>query len=196
MRKILVSTLVAMSLGPLCVSAAEVEFKAGDHFESVNLSGSVGLWCPDDRKESDSQIQKRSYKLVNCRANILMPGEFSKVVYNGAAAADEISLSVTQGSGKRVTKKSRLNNGVSTKNINLWVRTLFQRPLLDFGTNQVEYSVTNNDNLVAAGSFDVYVDSLPDRNCRHRTYSAPFPSDCTSTISICDRYFRDENYCQ
>lgn len=191
MRKILVSTLMAMTLGSLVVSAAEVEFKAGNHFESVNLSGSVGLWCPSNRVEG----QKSSYRLVNCRANMLLPSEFSKVAYNGSAAADEISLSVTQGSGKRVTKNARLKNGVSTKSINLWVRTLFQRPLLDFGTNQVEYSVTNNDSLVAAGTFDVYVDSLPDRSCRHRNYSVTSPSDCNA-LSICDRYFRDENYCE
>ncbi len=191
MRKILVTTLAALTLSSTAICAAEVEFQAGSQYESVNLSGTVGLWCQNDRKEG---VPERSYKLVNCRGNILIPGEFSKVRYNGGLAADEIALSVTQGSGKRVNKSSRLKNGVSTKNINLWVRTLFQRPLLDFGTNQVEYSVTNNDNLVAAGTFEVYVDSLPDRSCRHRTYNVP--TDCNNSYSICERYFRDENYCE
>lgn len=196
MRKILVSSALALVFSSYTLCAAEVEFQAGSNFQSVNLSGSVGLWCPNDRKSIEEGAQKQSYRLVNCRANILMPAEFSKANYNGGVEADEISLSVTQGSGKRVTKSARLKNGVSTKNFNLWVRTLFQRPLLDFGTNQVEYSVTNDDHLVAAGTFDVYVDSLPDRQCRHRTYSSPFPSDCNNTLSICDRYFRDENYCE
>lgn len=171
--------------------AAEVELEAGQQFQSVYLSGTVGLWCPNNRLQ-DSKV---SYQLVNCRANVLNPAEFTKARYNGGLEADEISISVTQSTGKRVTKSSRLKNGVSTKQFNLWIRTLFQRPLLDYGINQVEYSVTNDNSLVAAGTFDVEVDTLPDRQCRHRTYSSPFPSDCNNSLSICDRYFRDENYC-
>lgn len=192
MRKILMTSALFASFFTLSTgaSATEVSFKAGSSFEAVKVSGSIGVWCPSDRIQGASD-----FRTIYCSANLLLPGEFSKVVYSGDEAADEVKVSVTHGSGKRVTKSSKLKDGVSTKNINLWVRTLFQRPLLDYGHNQVEYSLTQRGSLVSAGTFDVDVDSLPDRRCRYRTYNAPSPSACNN-FSLCNRYFADENYCE
>lgn len=190
MGKILMISALFASFLSINSAFAEVEFEAGNQFEAVRLSGNIGVWCDDNRAAG-----KRQLRTIYCRADMLMPGEFSRVLYTGSEEADEVKVSVTKGNGKRTTKTSDLKNGVSTKNINLWISTLFQRPLLDYGRNQVEYSLTNNGQLVGAGSFEVNVDSLPDRQCRYRTYTAPFPGNCNN-MTLCNRYFADENYCE
>ena len=88
--------------------------------------------------------------------------------------------------------------GRSTDTFNLWISTLLQRPLLDYGANAVHYSLTKDGKPVREGSFTANVRRGEARSCRYRRhYTSHNMSDCRAgSTTLCDRYFRDENYCR
>jgi hypothetical protein len=85
----------------------------------------------------------------------------------------------------------------SSQRFNLWIRTLTQTPLLGYGENTVKYEMKKAGKVVGSGDFSVYVDQSPARYCERRSMHSSDSSDCRSRSSyICDRYFREQNYCE
>jgi hypothetical protein len=171
-----------------------VGFTAGDLFSTFNLEGSLNVSC--------SGTSAPSFGHANCRGQILSPSEYS--YFQGPKdtnlIADKVSLSAVREDGS--ISKSKIEDydsvkGLSKKSFNLWISTVFQRPLLAFGKNTVNYTLTKNGNVVLTGSFVVDVVSGGRSVCqRTGFYTSSFANDCAFPANFCSRYFSENNYCQ
>lgn len=164
----------------------------GDQFTSLNIEGRVSVSCFNTQGGA-------SHGSAYCGMNILNPGEYSFFV-GPKIDADSVSLQATWENGKKSkvkTEKYDQVKGKSKKSFNLWIATVLQRPLLDFGKNIVNYKLTKNGNVVEEGEFIVNVVSGGTKTCqRTGFYTSNNSNDCAQPTQMCDRYFRDYNYCQ
>lgn len=167
-------------------------FSGGDTFTSQNIEGRLTVSCMGTQPGP-------SVGVANCRMNLLNPGEYSYFL-GPKVDADSVSLQATWENGKKSkvkTEKYDGNLGKSKKSFNLWISTVLQRPLLDFGKNVVSYTLTKNGTVVEQGEFDVQVGSAGTKYCaRSGFYTSSNNQDCSMAQTFCDRYFRDNNYCE
>jgi hypothetical protein len=163
----------------------------GNEYQAHILTGTMYVTCNDGRNHDTATIR--------CRGNYLSPAEFTKFVTDSGIDADKVTLTYKDHKGKMKSKSSSFNSskGESKKRFNLWIGSLFQRPMLNYyGENKIGYKLTKNDEAVEEGSFIVNVEKLPTRTCRYRSYYSSNVSDCRSGSSLCDRYFKEQNYCR
>ena len=186
--------LLALMFAPISLFAADdAGFTDGNQMTSVQLRGEITVHC-----RSGSESDRRFHY---CRANILNPREFSH--FHGPSSielndVDRVELVATDEAGDVVEKSSRYNaeERVSSGRFNLWINTLFQTPLLNFGTNEIDYKLLSSGTVRHEGNIRVQVDRGEARTCRHRFYNSSNMSDCRSSGYICSRYFREEAYCR
>ncbi len=180
--------LVSVFLSFNSISAG---FSGGDIFKSTNIEGNLSVTCVGNQPGPN---MGNAY----CRMNFLTPGEYSFFI-GPKIDADKVTLQAIWENGKKSKPKTENYDGVqgkSKKSFNLWIATLFQRPLLDFGTNTVQYTLTKNGQTVEQGEFEVKVISGSNRICtRHGHYVSTNTQDCTNASQYCDTYFRENNYC-
>lgn len=187
MKKLLSTVLLLIS-----TQVFSAGFSGGDTFTSQNIEGRLTVSCMGTQPGP-------SIGTANCRMNLLNPGEYSYFI-GSKVDADSVSLQATWENGKKSKVKSEKYDGAigkSKKSFNLWISTLLQRPLLDFGKNVVSYTLTKNGNVVEQGEFDVQVTSAGTKYCtRSGFYTSSNTQDCATPSSYCDRYFREYNYCE
>lgn len=185
-------TLLAIVTLLFSISNFAQGLSGGDQFTSVNIEGRLSVSCMGTQGGP-------SYGTASCRMNLLNPGEYSFFV-GPKVDADSVSLQATWENGKvsKVkTEKYDSATGRSKKSFNLWIATLLQRPLLDFGKNTVNYKLLKNGNIVEEGEFIVNVVSGGTKACqRAGFYTSSNNNDCAQPSQFCDRYFREYNYCQ
>ena len=128
-----------------------------------------------------------------CSAYNLNPSMYTRLVADQSLNANKFEVTATHESGKTRKKKGKFK-GTKSKSINLWIRTLFQRPLLDFGVNKISYKLLKGKTVVDSGSFEVTVDRGERRSCR-RGFIRMSGDDCNNTTSTCNEYFR-RGYCR
>ena len=179
-------SILVTVLSSSLVSAAG--FMSGNQFTSVRLSGDVTVLCNFSGR-FDSRF-------ISCVDETLDPTEFDYFSMDESIPATKVILkSKETGRTKEspyLTEKRR-----SKKYFNLWVSTLFQRPLLSFGENHISYQLNDGSKIVRSGEFMVKVSRGRDRLCRHRVMQAGSPDDCNfGSPTICSEYFSIENYCQ
>lgn len=164
---------------------------AGNEFEAVNIRGDISVHCHDSR-EGLRVVTHR------CSLEILDPSEYSYFQTERGISADKVTLKAKHADGSSRTKSSRFdsNTGRSRSEFNLWIHTLFQRPLLEAGRNKVEYKLERDNRVVKTGNFEVNVRRKADRVCPRGSYVSHRMDDCRMSASICDRYFHEYNYCQ
>lgn len=172
------------------VQAQKPGLSGGEVFESQRLEGRVSVYCRSS--------QGQDFAVYSCRENILIPGEWDRFVHPDKIEGDEVTLVGHQQSGTvRAKSKDYDPRSGKSDNFNLWVATLFQRPLLDYGLNRIDYEVTKDGIVQDMGSFDVSVEKRDEvRRCPSRTYYSSWPADCRSGFQVCQRYFRELNYCR
>ncbi len=166
---IILSLLVALS------AQASGQFEHGSKFTATTYQGQVYMHCP-------SQMQT-----YFCHEVQLSPSEFSHFITDNTDA-NEVVITSYQADGKTREKSSKMNNGKSKKNFNLWISTLLQRPLLSFGVNNIQYTLKNNDSVIEEGDFSVEVQKGVPQICvpLHIWGST---SDCNSSSMACAQYF-------
>lgn len=167
-------------------------FSTGNDFTATMLYGEISVSCHDSGRSDHSYVR--------CSSEVLDPAEFVRFIGPKDVAADQVALSATWESGqvREKTKGWDSAAGRSTERFNLWIATLFQRPLLDYGKNAIRYFLKKGGQIVREGSFTANVRRGERRVCRRRRhYTSSNLSDCRPpSTNLCDRYFRDENYCQ
>lgn len=151
----------------------------GNIYSHVTFEGSVIASCDDGTRTH------------YCSAYGLNPSMYTRLVSEQSLNANKFEITATHESGKTRSKKGKFK-GTKSKAINLWVRTLLQRPLLDFGVNQISYKIKKGSNVVESGEFEVTVNRGERRSCR-RGYIRVF-GEC-NTSRVCDEYFR-RGYCK
>lgn len=187
MKKFLLAMLLC-SAAPLAMAAG---LSGGDQYSTMNIYGRLNVQCTGPQGTTSG--------FADCRGQILNPGEYSYFI-GPKSEADSVTLVATHEDGS-VTKpkKSAYNGetGKSKKSFNLWISSLLQRPLLDFGKNTVNYTLSENGRTTEQGSFVVNVVSGGKAVCqRVGYYSSSTASDCQFPTNLCSRYFADNNYCQ
>lgn len=173
--------------------AEDFRFSTGNQFEAVALTGRVTVSCRDHSGQSD-------FASVRCSGEVLDPAEFARFVGPKGLDADAVSLTASwEGGGGRQKSDAWLPaEGRSRGRFNLWVSTLLQRPLLDYGRNELRFVLTKDGRTVREGRFEAGVRRGASRACRRgRHYQSSDMMDCRGGASrVCSRYFADENYCQ
>lgn len=167
-------------------------FQTGNEFTAVIIRGRISVSC--------SEAGRRDSASFRCSDEVLDPAEFVRFEGPRGVDADKVTLAATWENGKtrKKTKGYDPAAGRSTGRFNLWISTLLQRPLLDYGRNAVRYILKKDGKTVLAGDFVANVRRGKTRTCRYRRhYFSSDLDDCRSaTTRMCERYFREENYCQ
>ena len=168
--------------------AYNVGFESGHEMTTVLSQGNVRVFCNGARGQTSAYL--------HCYSNDLTPSLRSKLmVTDGVINADKVKLTAFHADGSQRSKSSKFdsNEGKSTKSFNLWISTVFQRPLLESGLNRIVYQFMNEDEVVADGEFEVVINRGEDRNCSYGTIFSHRDSDCRAGSNICNAYFR--RYC-
>lgn len=165
--------------------AEAASFSQGDHFQAFSKRGNVTVYCPNQ------------YAYFRCFDNYLSPANRDYFVYENAPMADRVELKAYQYDGRTQTKTERFQEGRTESSVNLWINTLFQRPLLNYGNNRISYKMTHQGEVTEEGEFDVYVERMPLLTCTHRTYWSPSAWDCSpqAANNVCMRYFLESRNC-
>lgn len=172
---------------------AETGFTAGNNLKSVVLEGDLFLSCQDPSGQFDSAF-------IRCREEGLEPAEYSYFTGPKDTNADRVTLHAVREDGSTRDKSEDYDSksGKSKDSFNLWISTLFQRPLLKMGRNDIEYTLSKDGSPVSTGKFVATVTEGPERQCKYRGhYTSTNVTDCRSGGGpYCHYYFLDQNYCQ
>lgn len=168
----------------------DVGLDVGSELNSINLNGSAMVYCSGTSTTS---------RFVSCYSSSLDAGVYSRlVVTNGTIDADSVKIVSFHEDGSKRKKSSNFDaaSGLSTKRFNLWISTVLQRPLLEYGMNTIIYQFYKGSEMVLEGEFDVHVNQGDRRSCPYGTIFSTRSSDCEGGSMICDEYFRKYNYCR
>jgi hypothetical protein len=170
-------------------SANEPGFETGDSFTATDYRGHVTVLCEDP-------TDHRSY-FYSCRTESLLPAPTARFVAQPGTNADHVTLISRWENGKTYSKEGRFDSesGKSITNFNLWIATLFQRPLLTYGTNQIHYVLSKNGQPQAQGDFVATVQKAPAQTCRDDVLTELNASSCHNGPWMCQRYFDEVARC-
>lgn len=180
--------LVAFNAVPADVGA--VGLSAGDVFSATPLAGDLTVRCNDGGQQNTAYYA--------CYEEILEPVDTSYFLGPEGESASRAELTANYENGETRTMDLRYNAATGrSEAVNLWLSSLFQRPLLSYGANRISFSMRNEaDAELSRGEFLAQVNIGARRRCRARTYWSSSMSDCRSPGFACSRFFRDENYCR
>lgn len=169
--------------------AQQVGLEKGSNFQSVAISGQVTVIC-----NGFSGYGQNTY---NCRDITLEPSTYDYVTGPRDPNIDEIKLISKQESGTIIKKTEDFEGrtGRTENAINLWISTLFQKPLLRDGRNIISYELLSKGVVKQSGEFSVQVTRAQSRVCPNTTYNSIDFNDCQAQYSICQRYFKENNFC-
>lgn len=167
--------------------AATLGFANGNQLTVVPIQGQVVVDCPGG-------------VTVNylCRDTAMDPASYDYFVGPQGVVADQVALSCFRPDGSRRDHTVAYDSvqGRSSEAVNLWISTLFQKPLLQVGANQVSYAMLRQSQTVASGVVTVNVVHGDLRTCPATRYNSLDSSDCQSQYSVCQRYFEQYDYCR
>lgn len=170
-----------------------VGFSRGNSLKIVNMSGSIKV-----RTKCDTRT-KKPFTVINCESHDLTTGNEDYFIGPINNDARQVELIARSASGDLQVKSSDYDGSVgkSIEKINLWYSTLLQNPLLEVGSNQIQYIIKNeNGQEIQRGVFNVQVQNLPAMECDQQTVHSLTFAECSMTRSICQKYFKQKNYCQ
>jgi hypothetical protein len=190
MKPILTGLALWAALHSISAQAVTTGFTAGNEFTATMLRGDLSIRC-HEHGETD-------YARFSCQQQILDPAEYSYFVTEPGDDADTVTLKATWENGKTVEKTEKFDrtSGRSKGSFNLWISTLFQRPLLDIGKNQVQFKLSRNGSSVRQGDFIAWIQEGADRKCPARFVTSFRLEECRNPSLACGNYFRGENYCE
>lgn len=167
-----------------------IGFATGADFTASQIEGRVSVNC--------SSFNNVGHAEYLCRNIVLEPVVYDFFVGPRDPRAKKLSLLVQHqdGSDRERTVDYDGLNGKSREAYNLWISTLFQRPMLELGMNTVTYSLLDGKNEVIRGTIGVKVNQGARRVCPAASYDSIDINDCSSQYSICQRYFEEYRNCK
>jgi hypothetical protein len=167
--------------------AADVAFSSGNNFSSIPIRGQVEVTCADG-----TLVQ------YSCHDTVLDPASYDYFVAPQGSNADQVSLSNLRADGSRRNRSSDYDAkaGHSSDAFNLWISTIFQKPLLQMGVNKVDYTLSKDGKTTLQGTFSVKVSAGTLRECPKTHYNSTEPVDCQSQYTVCQRYFEQYQNCR
>lgn len=170
--------------------AVETGFETGNTLTARLYRGQVAVRCisPGDQQ---------TY-FYSCENEDLSPAQTAKFVTSPGVDGDHVALSSTWENGKTVKKDADFDSisGKSKRAFNLWISTLLQRPLLDYGTNKVHYVLSKDGQTQSEGDFTATVDKAPPSHCGTLMIVETFENDCRNAFIMCQRYFQENPRCE
>lgn len=193
------NTLIALAfaLTSNFAFAADPGFVTGNQFTAVPVSVHISVSC----QQSGWPPSGPTYGAGLCEDVILNPAEYVSFVGPTDIDANQISLKVTRPNGSWLEKIAGYDaaKGKSTSTFNLWMRSLTQKPLLNYGDNAITYSFRKNGQEVLGGSLTATVSEGEERRCRYSEhFTSGNSSDCTFVTNgpYCRMAFARQNWCQ
>lgn len=186
-------TLLASLISIACANSTYVGFSRGNNLVATPVQGQVRVSC-----EGFNGLGAASYE---CRDVVLEPQPYDYFLGPRQANGNRLELTATREDGVSRNKIVGYNGatGSSTESVNLWISTIFQKPLLSFGKNVVNfkiYSAQDSRTVVSQGNIQVIVQRGAARQCPVAQYISQDSNDCSSQYSICQRYFSEFQNCR
>ncbi len=166
-------------------SIAEAKFTRGDSFQYANIEGELTLTC------------KNNTKTMICRDVFMSPWPYDIYVGPRNFNAESVRFTaLTGGDAQTALAKYDGRTGRSS-DVNLGVYSLFQKPLLKIGENRIQAALLGRDGKILESEFfSVSVTRAKSRTCDPKETYSQNPDDCEHTYSVCQQYFRAQNYCR
>lgn len=176
--------ILALGLILSIKSFGSVSFKHGNQFKVDSYSGIVRANCPT------------TFNDFNCYDQSLSPANFTRLVSEEFIDADRYWIEATFENGKKKTKDGKFKRRKRrSSTINLWVRSVFQRPLLRYGINEIRYKLYKKKELVLEGSFDVSVETGEYYQCGFGFLYYNNNNACFNQYQVCSDYL-NSYYCR
>lgn len=189
----------AALLAGVSATAATGGFKSGNKFDYKSAVGDVSVHCPQTGGGvPPGGPTGPTFAHHRCYGYVFTPGDQDYFV-GPAVNADEVELVAVRADGSKRSKKSEYDGakGQSKDRFNLWIETLFQKPLLKMGRNDVTWTLKRNGRTVQSGSFIAEVFDRGDLRCPSTSETSWDPMDCQNSGRICsDYFFRYGNQCR
>jgi hypothetical protein len=162
-------------------------FSKGSHFNFRTLLGEIEIQCPNRQT------------VAFCRDQFLDPWPYD--IFRGPilpeASRVQLESSVASSQETRSIEVSYYGTTGKSEEINLGISSIFQRPLLRFGSNQIDYKILSRSRkTIKEGRFVVTVSRSTTMYCDQRKVQTVNSEDCELTYSVCQQYFNDLNYCR
>lgn len=177
---------------------AQPGFKSGNTLEYKSAVGDVSVHCRSSGGSLPGRPSGPTFAKYRCYGYSLTPGDADYFV-GPKINADEVELVAVRADGSKRSKKGEYDSakGQSKDAFNLWIETLFQKPLLKMGRNDVTWTLRREGRSVQTGSFIAEVFDRGDLRCPAASETSWDPSDCQNSGRICgDYFFRYGNQCR
>lgn len=196
MKKIIFLEMFLLLCSPLVEKAEAQTFSRGDHFVAIPLRGQVVASCPQQRPGFPGGGP--SLVSYSCRDLVLEPSERDYFLGPQGVGAETVHLQVVHADGSTREKDYSYDSATfrTKKLVNLWLASLFQKPLLEEGLNQFKYVLKNGDQAIREGRFEVQVDRGAARTCPRSSLTIWDPNECSNQVSVCRRYFQQFDNCK
>ncbi|MGZ3770839.1 MAG: hypothetical protein ACXVCR_17750 [Bdellovibrio sp.] len=171
--------------------AETIGFSRGSEFTATSIQGQVQVAC--------NGFNGAGTATYTCREVALDPNPYDYFIGPKDYRVDKLELNVIQEGGIIRNKLASYDGvyGKSREAFNLWISTLFQKPLLAMGLNTIHYKLySDNNSKVYDGSFEVTVKKGSARQCRPMQYTSTDINDCNSQYSMCQKYFNEQSNCR
>ncbi len=167
------------------LSTAEAKFTRGDSFQYANIDGTLTITC------------KARTKTVTCRDVFMEPWPYDTFVGPRNFHVQSVELRSTVGTESQIVVVPYDGKTGKSAEVNLGVYSLFQKPLLKVGENKLRYVLLDKKNtVIEVDTFNVSVTRGKTRSCSPRETQTENPEDCDYSYSLCQLYFRNQNYCR
>lgn len=189
----MLQVIIAVLAFSAMAQANPIGFASGSTFTATPIQGQVQVTC-DGFNGTGSAV-------FTCRDIVLDPQAYDFFMGPQEPSADRVELIATREDNTTRSKVTSYDGlrGRSREAFNLWISTLFQKPLLAYGKNLIQYRLYSVDVLVdtaANNQFVVNVIKGQKRVCPSARYTSTDVNDCNSQYSICQRYFEEFRNCQ
>lgn len=163
-------------------------FLEGNRFEYTSASGDVSVSC----FHSGGGLPPPGPTSANyrCFGYAFAPNEYARFA-GPKIDADQVELVAFRQDGTSFTKVSAYDSSIgrSIDSFNLWVETVFQRPLLKLGRNDIRWTLTKRGRAVATGTYIADVFQRPSLLCPRVSQTSWDMNDCRSSSRVCQDYF-------
>jgi hypothetical protein len=168
---------------------AQSGFVGGNKFEYTPATGDVFVHCPSTGGGFPSGPSTASYR---CYGYSFAPAEAAQFI-GPKIDANSVELTATHADGSTFTKTGDYlsDQGVSKDTFNLWIETLFQRPLLNVGRNDIAWTLKKDGLVVATGVFIAEVFKKTSLLCPNTSETSWDSNDCVNSSRICGDYFNN-----
>lgn len=170
-----------------------IGFQSGNNFKATLIQGQVSVTC---EMLETTEVRTATF---DCRDIVLDPLNYDYFVGPKNTLAESIELRSTKANGEVELKVDEYNGdvGLSASQYNLWIKTIFQTPLLGLGINKINYKLYDKTNkVIQSGDFQAKVERGTPRTCPNVSYTSQSASDCSSEYTVCQRYFEQLNNCR